>query len=156
MRLLNHKLKWPSMVVFYASLATGIIAISTENQFDEIWKVPVYQIIGDESGFLGMGKRGWTETAIFNELLTVIIIVSGIIASFSREKIEDELITKIRLESLSTAIVINYILVLIANFLIFDLSFLTALIVFLFAPLVMFNLIFQVRLFNYYKINDEK
>ena len=146
MRLLNHKLKWPSMVVFYASLATGIIAISTENQLDEIWKVPVYQIIGDEFGFWGMGKRGWTETAIFNDLLTVIIIVSGLIASFSREKIEDELISKIRLESLSTAIVINYILVLIANFLIFDLSFLTALIVFLFAPLVMFNLIFQVRL----------
>ena len=158
MKLLDHKLKWPATVIFYTSLLLGVYSISTENQFDEIWKVPVYSLFGNETGFLGtgLGKRGWTETSIFNELLTVVIIISGLIASFSREKIEDELISKIRLESLAAAIILNYALLLVANFLIYDFTFLHTLIVFLFAPLAMFNIIFQVRLFNYYKVENEK
>lgn len=158
MKLLDHKLKWPATVMFYTSLLLGVYSISTENHFDEIWKVPVYSLFGNETGFLGtgLGKRGWTETSIFNELLTVVIVISGLIASFSREKIEDELISKIRLESLAAAIILNYALLLVANFLIYDFTFLHTLIVFLFAPLAMFNIILQVRLFNYYKVEDEK
>lgn len=102
------------------------------------------------------GKRGWTETSLLNEVLTVFIICSGLIASFSREKIEDELISKIRLESLSAAFITNYAFVLVSNFFIFDFAFFNTLVIFLFAPLVMFNIIFQVRLFNYYKIDNEK
>ncbi len=158
MRLFNHKLKWPATVIFYGSLLIGVYSISTENQLDETWKVPVYSLFGNETGFMGtgFGKKGWTETALFNEILTVVIVVSGFMASFSREKVEDELTSKIRLESLSLAILLNYALVLVANFFIFDFAYLNTLIVFLFAPLVMFNIIFQVRLFRYYKIEDEK
>ena len=158
MKLLNHKLKWPATVLFYTSLLIGVYLISTENQLDDLWNVPVYSLFGNEKDFMGtgLGKSGWTQNTLFNEVLTVIIICSGLVASFSKEKIEDELISKMRLESLSIAIVINYTLVLVANFFIFDFAFFNALIIFLFAPLVMFNVIFQVKLFNYYKVEDEK
>jgi hypothetical protein len=158
MLLLNHKLKWPATVVFYAALLIGVYSISFDHQLEEIWKVPVYSLFGDETGLLGtgLGKKGWTETSLINEILTVIIVTAGLIASFSKERIEDELTSKIRLESLSVAIVLNYLIVLVANFFIFDFAFLNALIVFLFAPLVMFNIIFQVRLYNYYRLEDEK
>ncbi len=158
MKLLNHKLKWPATVLFYTSLLIGVYLISTENQLDDLWNVPVYSLFGNEKDFMGtgLGKSGWTQNTLFNEVLTVIIICSGLVASFSKEKIEDELISKMRLDSLSIAIVINYTLVLVANFFIFDFAFFNALIIFLFAPLVMFNIIFQVKLFNYYKVEDEK
>lgn len=158
MKLLNHKLKWPATVLFYTALLIGVYLISTENQLDDLWNVPVYSLFGNEKDFMGtgLGKSGWTQNTLFNEVLTVIIICSGLVASFSKEKIEDELISKMRLESLSIAIVINYALVLVANFFIFDFAFFNALIIFLFAPLVMFNVIFQVKLFNYYKVEDEK
>lgn len=156
MVLLNHKLKWPATVVFYSALLFGVYSISFENQLAEIWKVPVYSLFGDETGLLGLGKKGWTETSLINEILTVIIVTAGLIASFSKERIEDELTSKIRLESLSVAIVLNYLIVLVANFFLFDFAFLNALMVFLFAPLVMFNIIFQVRLYNYYRLEDEK
>jgi hypothetical protein len=70
MKLLNHKFKWPATAVFYGSLLIGIYSLSFENQLDEIWKLPVYSLVGNESGFLGtgLGKKGWTETALFNEL----------------------------------------------------------------------------------------
>jgi len=148
MALLNHKLKWPATAVFYAALLFGAYSISFENQLHEIWKVPVYSIFGDD--------KGWTETSLINEILTVIIVTAGLIASFSKERIEDELTSKIRLESLSIAIVLNYLIVLIANFVIFDFAYLNALMVFLFTPLVMFNIIYQVRLYNYYRLEDEK
>lgn len=158
MLLLNHKLKWPATTVFYAALLLGVYSISYDNQLEEIWKVPVYSIFGEETGLMGtdFGKKGWTETSLLNEILTVVIVIAGLIASFSKERIEDELTSKIRLESLSVAIVLNYLIVLVANFFIFDFAFLKALMVFLFAPLVMFNIIFQVRLYNYYRLEDEK
>lgn len=158
MVLLNHKLKWPATAVFYASLLLGVYSISFDNQLEEIWKVPVYSLFGQETGLMGtgLGKKGWTETSLFNEILTVVIVISGLIASFSKERIEDELTSKIRLESLSVAIVLNYLIVLVANFFIFDFAFLNALMVFLFAPLVMFNVLFQLRLYNYYRLEDEK
>lgn len=156
MKLLNNTFKWPATVFFYSSVLVGIYSISFDNELDKIWKVPVYSLFGSESGFLGLGKKGWTETAIFNEVLTVLIVCSGLMASFSKEKVEDELISKIRLTSLSAAIIINYAVLLIANFLTFDLSFLMVLIVFLFAPLVMFNIIFQIRLIKYYKLDHEE
>jgi hypothetical protein len=158
MKLLNHKFKWPATVLFYTSLLIGIYLISTENHLNDIWNAPVYSLFGNEKGVMGseFGKRGWTENSLFNEVLTVVIICSGLIASFAREKIEDELISKIRLESLSTAIITNYALVLVSNFFIFDFAYFNTLVIFLFAPLVMFNIIFQVRLFNYYKVDNEK
>jgi hypothetical protein len=158
MMLLNHKLKRPATVLFYTSLLLGVYAITTENQLGEIWEIPVYSIFGNESGMLGtgLGQRGWTTTSLFNEILTVVIVCTGLMASFSQEKIEDELISRIRLESLSLAIVLNYALVLVANFFLFDFAFLNALMVFLFAPLVMFHVILKVRLFRYYKIENEK
>lgn len=154
MRLLNHQFKWPATAIFYVTLIIGIYAISVENQLEELWEVPVYSFFGNKTGFLGMGKSGWIQNGIFNEVLTFLIVSSGLIAGFSKEKIEDELTSKIRLESLAIAIIINYILVLMGNFLLFDFSFLTAMMVFIFTPLVMFNLIFQFRLFNYYRINQ--
>lgn len=158
MLLLNHKLKWPATVVFYAALLIGVYSISFDNQLEKIWIVPVYSLFGDETGLMGtgLGIKGWTETSLINEILTVVIVTAGLIASFSKERIEDELTSKIRLESLSVAIVLNYLIVLVANFFIFDFAFLNALMVFLFAPLVMFNIIFQVRLYNYYRLEDEK
>ena len=153
MKLLNHKFKGPATAIFYLSVMVGIYSISFENNLEEIWKTSVYSLGGNNKGFLGLGVSGWTETGLFNEVLTFLIISSGLMASFSKEKIEDELISKMRLESLSVAIVINYVFVLMANLVFFDLSFLTALMAFLFAPLVLFNLIFQFRLFNYYKLD---
>lgn len=151
MKLINHKFKLPATVIFYGSLLLGLYSLSGESNFDEIWKVPVYSFFGHEEGLMGFGKKGWIETGILNELITILIICSGLMASFSREKVEDELISKIRLESLSVAIVLNYALLILTNLLVFDFAFLTVLIVFLFAPLLMFHIIFRIRLYKYYR-----
>ena len=141
MKLLHYKTKWPATVVFYLSLLLGIFILSTDYEISNMWEVPVYSLFGGE-GIFGLEKQGWTKTGFVDEILTILIVCSGLIATFSREKVEDELISKIRLESLSLAIIINYGLLLVANFLIFGLFYFDTLIVFLFAPIIMFNIIF--------------
>lgn len=149
--LFNHKFKVPATVLFYASLIVGLISLINDNDWENLWTVPVYSVFGSVKGGFLTSQRGWIENSIFNEVLTLLIICSGLLANFARERVEDELISKIRLESLALSILINYGLLLVANMIVFDLSFYYVLICYLFTPLVVFHIIFRYRLFNYYR-----
>ena len=94
---------------------------------------------------------GWIENGLGDEIFTTIIIISGLINSFSKEKIEDELISKIRLESLTMSLFISYSLVIISTFLIYNLSYMYVLVFNLFIIPLLFNLIFRYRLYQHYK-----
>jgi len=99
----------------------------------------------------------WIENGLFDELITVVLIISGIIHSFSREKMEDEYISSIRLQALTWSIFVNYGLVLLATLLIFGMAYFHVMIIHLFSLIILFNLRFQYKLRTYYKIsNDEE
>jgi len=85
-----------------------------------------------------------------NEVFTLLIIVSGIVNSFSSEKIEDELISRIRLESLSLSLFISFGLIIISTFLVYNLNYMYVLISNLFLIILLFNLIFKFRLYKHY------
>lgn len=156
--LFHHKYKLPSGVVFYVSSALGLLTLFVDYQWDDLWTIPVYSILGDtslfsnspspEDGFPGK----WVENGIFNEVLTMVIIISGLINSFSKEKIEDEMIGHMRSNSLVASLFINYGLLLVANLILFDISFYFVLIIHLFSLLLVFNLLFRYRLWKYYKV----
>jgi hypothetical protein len=52
------------------------------------------------------------ENSILDEILTIGIIVGGILVGFSKLKEEDEMISKIRYESLVWATYLNYAIIL--------------------------------------------
>ena len=60
---------------------------------------------------------------ILNELLGVLLILSSLLVAFSKEKDEDEMISKIRLESLVWATYFNYAILILALILVYDVSF---------------------------------
>ena len=66
---------------------------------------------------------GFTENNILNEILGILVILSGLLVAFSRERDEDELITKIRLESLVWATYWNYGILIVAFLFLYDLTF---------------------------------
>jgi len=81
---------------------------------------------------------------LLNELLGVLIILSGLVVAFSREKIEDEFIEKIRLESLVWSVYVNYILLFLAIVTLYSFDF------FFFMTCNMFTLlIFFIVRFNW-------
>ena len=110
-----------------------------------VFSIFSYEWFGSEpKGF------GWIENGLGDEIFTLLIIVSGLINSFSKEKIEDELISRIRLESLSLSVFISFGLIIISTFLVFNINYMYVLVFNLFLIILLFNLILKFRLFKHY------
>lgn len=74
-----------------------------------------------------------------DEVASIGLIVGLILAGFSRQNIEDEMIRSLRLESLQLSVYINYILLIIGILLFYDFNFLQVLTYNMFTMLVVFN-----------------
>ena len=148
--LFNNKFKKISGWIFYLSIPIGLFLLLTERIFDiivvKVFSIFSYEMMGKE----GLGF-GWIENGFGDEIFTFIIIFSGIVNSFSKEKIEDELISKIRMESLILSLFISYGLIIISTFLVYHITYMYVLIFNLYLIIFLFNLIFKYRLFKYYK-----
>ena len=83
------------------------------------------------------------ENGIANELTCIAIILGGLIIGFSKEKVEDEFIYKLRKDSLVWAIIFNYIILIIAILFIFDFTFFHVLVFNMFTPLIFFIIRFN-------------
>jgi hypothetical protein len=147
--LFDNKYKKISGLVFYLTSIIGLYLLITGKIFD-LFTLNVYSLFSESISDLTYGG-GWIENGLGDEIFTTIIIISGLINSFSKEKIEDELISKIRLESLTMSLFISYSLVIISTFLIYNLSYMYVLVFNLFIILLLFNLIFRYRLYQHYK-----
>lgn len=156
--LFNNKWKRISGWIFYLTIPVGIYLLFT-NSFEDLLKIRVFSLFHSETISTTsnteniIGSRGfqWIENGILDEILTFVIIVSGIIHSFCKEKIEDELISKIRMDSLVLSLYINYGVLLFFNFFVYDLSYFYVMVFHLFTILILFNLIFRYKLNIHYK-----
>ena len=147
--LFDNKYKKISGLVFYLTSIIGLYFLITDIIFD-LFTLNVYSLFSESISDLTYGG-GWIENGLGDEIFTTIIIISGLINSFCKEKIEDKLISKIRLESLTMSLFISYGLVIISTFLIYNLSYMYVLVFNLFIILILFNLIFRYRLYEHYK-----
>ena len=148
--LFNYKYKKISAVIFYLSIPIGLFLLWND-RIQDVFVVNVFSIFSYE--WIGSERTGfgWIENGLGDEIFTLLIIVSGLVNSFSKEKIEDELISRIRLESLSLSVFISFGLIIISTFLVFDINYMYVLVFNLFLIILLFNLIFKFRLFKHYK-----
>jgi len=147
--LFNYKYKKISGWIFYLLIPVGLFLLLTE-RIQDIFVVNVFSIFSYE--WIGSERTGfgWIENGLGDEIFTLLIIVSGLINSFSKEKIEDELISRIRLESLSLSVFISFGLIIISTFLVFNINYMYVLVFNLFLIILLFNLILKFRLFKHY------
>ena len=104
------------------------------------WHVPaIYtnEIMGKTSYF------SWIDTNVLNEILAVLVIVGSILVAFSKQRNEDEFISKIRLESLVWATYVNYIVLLLAFLFVYEMGFLWVMIFNMFTILLFFIIRFN-------------
>ncbi len=155
--LFDHRFKKASSWVFYLTVPMALYFLFTD-QYDNLLKIKVFSLFPSEAIITTpdteniIGTRGfvWIENGFLDEIFTIIIIVSGILSSFSKEKVEDELISRIRMESLALSLYINYGLLILSNLFIYELSYFYAMVIHLFTILLFFNLIFNFRLYKHY------
>lgn len=86
-----------------------------------------------------------------NLLVSIILltnIVGGVIFGFSKEKVEDEYIGKLRLHSLAWAILINYFALALACIFVFGFSFFWIVLFNMFTPLWLYILRFRWLIFR--------
>jgi hypothetical protein len=138
--LFNNKWKRISGWIFYLTIPVGMYLLFTDS-FEGLLKIQVFSLLNFR----------WIENGFVDEILTFVIIISGIIHSFCKEKIEDELISKIRIDSLVLSLYINYGVLVLFNFFVYELNYIYVMIFHLFTILILFNLIFRYKLNIHYK-----
>lgn len=87
----------------------------------------------------------------FPLLGTIVLIglLGGLLlVSFSKEKTEDEYISRLRLESLQLAVIVNYVLLILAALSVFGLDFLSVMVYNMFTVLLIFIIRFHFLLYR--------
>ncbi|MEO5599848.1 MAG: hypothetical protein ABIR06_02865 [Cyclobacteriaceae bacterium] len=143
--LLPHFLKRIGWTFFIPALAFGIIVQHNE------YEIPGFALaIGN--GILVSGHP--LKNNLTNELAVLMILISGFFVAFSKEKIEDEWVSKVRLESLQWSVYLNYALLVLTVLFVYDEGFFLVMIYNMFTMLIFFIVRFHYvlhikdRLFN--------
>ena len=101
--------------------------------------------------------KGFDGSYVMNNVTIISIIVGGLFATCSREKIEDEMTQQLRLSSLLTALYINYAALIVCALLVYDMDFLNVMIYNMFTILLIFMVVFRWKIWRMKKgAEDEK
>jgi hypothetical protein len=144
--LLPSRYKIIGWIILIPSAILGLYTLITDWE-PAFLDVPVFGLFIDDT--FGTEKfYGIFENNILNELLGILTIMGALMVAFSRVKYEDELITKIRLESLVWATYWNYGILLLAFLLLFDFSFYWVMVINMFTILILFIVKFNLKLWS--------
>ncbi|NPA43640.1 MAG: hypothetical protein GXO27_06415 [Chlorobi bacterium] len=132
----------PALILFFTALAAGIWYLIAQPE-DEIWEITVPAVFADNPFTF---TRGWfirIHNSILDEIISGVLILSGLAVMFSRVPEEDEMIERLRLESFQWAVLTSYILLFIAVWTMYGLGFLWVLIINIFVVMVLFIIRFE-------------
>ncbi|HEY5326798.1 MAG TPA: hypothetical protein VIJ27_07345 [Mucilaginibacter sp.] len=91
---------------------------------------------------------GVTEMRWHNDITILLIIFGLLLVAFSKEKIEDEQISQLRLDSLQWAVYLNYGLFIICVLFIYGIHFIPVLIFNIITPLIFFIIRFRWKIYQ--------
>ena len=139
--LLPNKYKTLGWILFCIGMVAGIIQVFSGYESYAI-TTKVFAIYGDpyigDSSFFRV-----IYNSIVDEITCIAIIIGGLIIGFTKEKIEDEFVYKLRTESLVWAIIFNYAVLAFTVIFVYDLAFFHILVFNMFTPLIFFIIRFN-------------
>ena len=141
--LLSNKYKIPGWILLSVGLIAGVFLIASgfESDLLETKVLSLYNsdsIFENNSGFFKI-----IENSVLDEIVALAIIIGGLLVGFSKEKVEDEFIYKLRKDSLVWAIIFNYIVLMMTIVFIYDFAFFDVLVYNMFTPLLFFIIRFN-------------
>jgi hypothetical protein len=139
--LFPYKYKKIGWLILVPSAIAGLVSlpVSYEPSFLN-FNVPaifISELFGDTK------LVGMVNNNMLNDIVGLLIIISSLLVAFSKEKSEDEYISKIRLESLVWAVYVNYGILLLSFLIIYDGSFLWVMLFNMFTILIFFIIRFN-------------
>lgn len=114
-------------------------------------------------GLYLLSNGSWMDTFLsqigmrdcFDELVVIGLAVSLLLASFSREKDEDECIAHLRMQAWTMAVVSNYLILIVVTLCIYGMSYLNFMAVNMFTVLILFLVVFHWKLWRFRKESHE-
>ena len=148
--LLPNKYKTIGWILFIAGIVSGILFYASDYESDALTfnVLSIYHdaiLSSKENGFFKI-----VENSIVDELITLAIIIGGLLVGFTKEKVEDEFIYKLRKDSLVWALIFNYAVLILATIFVYDFAFFDVLVFNMFTPLLFF--VFR---FNFLKFKSQ-
>lgn len=147
--LFSHKFKKVGWIIFIPSLVMGIVYLMFDSSLPDLlkFKGTTFAIVNDE--FFGKTQLfKLLKNDLIDEFISVFLLIGSFLVGFSKEKIEDEYITKLRLESIVWSVFVNYFILFLAVIFIYGELFFYVMIVNLFAILVLYIFRFNIILFR--------
>jgi len=143
-------------IVLIPSVILGVLVIFGVLEFKFLRNAKMFAIYSDD--FPGSSTIfGYVKNNISDEILGILCIVGAILVAFSKEKHEDEFISKIRMESLVWATYINYAILIFCMLFFYSVGFLYVMIFNMFTILILFIIRFHYLLYNANKsMSNEK
>ena len=99
----------------------------------------------------------FNSTCLLNNVAIISIVSGGILATCSCEKVEDEMVRQIRLNSLLVALYVSYAILILLSLFVYDLGFLTVMMYNMFTILLVFMAVFRYKMWRTKKgVEDEQ
>jgi len=153
--LFPNRFKVLSGIVFVVSFVFLIVLLGGGDD-NYVINAKVFAVVfdSDSGGVLPIGNNQyfkWTENSITDELVVLLLIVSGVVFAFSKEKHEDELVASIRLKSLAWATIANYAILSLAYIFVYGLTFFSVILFAAFSQLIIFIVLFRINMYRFNK-----
>ncbi len=153
--LLPNRYKKVGWFILIPATIFGIILLFTG--FDAMpLNAPVFAIFSNEI-LKETHSFGFVHTNITVTLVGILFIAGALLVGFSKEKTEDEFISRLRLSYLLWAVLVSYILLLVCFVFIYGTAFLSVMMYNMFTVLIIFIARFNYVLYRSNKfLTDEK
>ena len=93
-------------------------------------------------------SAGFNGSYTMNNITIISIIIGGVLATCSCEKIEDEMTQQLRLNALLMALYINFAALIVCSLLFYDKDFLNVMIYNMFTILLIFMIVFRWKIWR--------
>ena len=149
--LFPHRYKLIGWLLAIPSLILGLCVLIGDFSFDFLTVKLPFEYIFTDTFHTVNGSGSATDTVSYlnftDEIAAIGTIVGLLLVAFSRVRIEDEYVSKIRLESLQWAIYLNFALLILATIFIHGMAFFNVIVYNMFTPLLLFIIRFHYILF---------
>lgn len=139
--LIAHRWKTLGWILTVPALIAGVIYMTLDSP-DQYMVVNVprwlMNLFWYEKDIFHPDNTGPLPMSILDETISIALLVGLLLLAFSKEKIEDEWIQRVRLESLQWAILINSILLIAFTLFTYGMPFFSVMIYNMFTPLLIF------------------
>lgn len=137
--LFPHRFQKVGWILFVPSLIVGILLFSNNAIIENTLTFKITSFAFVDMPFLSKSRYfTFIKQDFLDELVSSTLLIGALLIVFSKEKVEDEFIAKLRLDALLWSVLINYAIIFVGILTIYGSAFFLFLVVNLFTCLLLY------------------